>query len=183
MAAYPRVEVRNSCDGRGVFAVDRIAAGQRIFEFGGAAVDRAAVVAQASAGGHDDFLQIGDDRFLGQSDTADDFLNHSCSPNAWVQIRRGRVWLVALAAIAAGEEICFDYGLTQVGFPFRFVCGCGSAECRGTVGNYDEIAAPVLERYRRCGAIPPHVARHLRIAPRRQRAAGLRAPSGAATRR
>jgi hypothetical protein len=183
MAACPRVEIQSCGAGHGVFAVNAIAAGQCIFEFGGAVFDRAAVVAQAAVGGHDDFLQIDDDRFLGQSATADDFLNHSCSPNAWVKIERGRVRLMALADVAAGEEIVFDYGLTQVAFPFRFACLCGSPECRGEIGNYDEIPAPVFERYRAYGAIPPHVARRLRAAPRRQRAAGLSALTVAAARR
>ena len=150
-----------------MFAREPIAAGRVILVFAGTAVDRATVVTQARDGGHDDFLQIDDDRFLGRSATADDYLNHSCDPNAWVRITRIRASLIALHDIPEGGEIRFDYGLTQVDFPFRFHCRCGSHACRGDIGNYDELPPDVLARYRAIGAIPRHVVRRLR----RQRAA------------
>jgi SET domain-containing protein len=38
------------------------------------------------------------------------YANHSCAPNAESEIRKGRVFIVALKKILPGEEITFDYG-------------------------------------------------------------------------
>ncbi|MEQ8231159.1 MAG: SET domain-containing protein-lysine N-methyltransferase [Gammaproteobacteria bacterium] len=161
MARYPRTEVRSSCGGHGVFAVEPIAARSRILRFGGAALDALAIDSAARGGGHDDYLQIGEGLYLGQSGTADDFINHACAPNTFVRVTTRGVYLVALDDIAADAELTFDYGVTQVGFPFRFRCLCGAADCRGEIGNYDEIPPAVMARYRAAGAIPPHVATRL----------------------
>ena len=39
------------------------------------------------------------------------FLNHSCNPNCETEESRGRVWIMALRDIAAGEELTYDYHL------------------------------------------------------------------------
>jgi len=58
------------------------------------------------------------------------FLNHSCNPNAII-VRRV---LIAIRAIAAGEEITFDYNTNEYAMasPFNCRCGhCGGVEIRG----------------------------------------------------
>ncbi|MFA5291258.1 MAG: SET domain-containing protein, partial [Candidatus Paceibacterota bacterium] len=45
----------------------------------------------------------------GRSNTAR-YINHSCHPNAEVEIFKGRIWIMAKKKIRAGEEICYDYG-------------------------------------------------------------------------
>jgi hypothetical protein len=35
--------------------------------------------------------------------------NHSCDPNCETRIIRGRIWIIALRKIAAGDEITYDY--------------------------------------------------------------------------
>lgn len=52
-----------------------------------------------------------------------DFINHSCSPNADMS---GPITIVAMPDIAAGEEVCFDYPMTD-SVPYnKFPCGCGA---------------------------------------------------------
>lgn len=153
----PEIEVRSACGGHGVFTRSAIAAGARVLEFVGDEVGRAEVTRVAAANGHDGYLQISRDAFLGQSGGADDYVNHSCAPNCYVAFAEGRVWLVALEDIPAGAELYFDYGLTQIDFPFRFNCLCGAARCRGAIGNYDEIPADTLADYRAQRAVPEHV--------------------------
>lgn len=158
MADFPTLDIRASCGGHGVFALGPIAAGTRILRFTGERVDREVVAAAADGGdGHDGFLQIDDDVYLGLSGGADDYVNHSCEPNCYVAVERDGIHLVALTDIAAGAELFFDYGVTQIDFPFRFRCLCGSAACRGEIGNYDEIPPATLARYRARDMIPPHV--------------------------
>ena len=155
--ALPEIEVRSACGGHGVFTHTAIAAGARVLEFIGDEVGRAEVARAAAANGHDGYLQVSRDVFLGQSGGADDYVNHSCAPNCYVEFAAGRVWLVALVDIPAGAELYFDYGLTQIDFPFRFNCLCGATSCRGPIGNYDEVPASLMDEYRAKGMVPPHV--------------------------
>ncbi len=45
----------------------------------------------------------------GRSNTAR-YINHSCRPNAEVDIIKGRVFIYAKRGIKEGEELCYDYG-------------------------------------------------------------------------
>ena len=58
-----------------------------------------------------------------------EFINHSCAPNLYARVGRGRIVLVSLRAITAGEELTLDYHLT--GDCPEIPCLCGAAACRG----------------------------------------------------
>jgi SET domain-containing protein len=47
------------------------------------------------------------------------------------RVARGRIVLVSLRPIAAGEELTFDYHLTGDGR--EIACSCGAATCRGRI--------------------------------------------------
>ena len=81
------------------------------------------------------------------------FLNHSCAPNAAV---RGRT-LVAVRAVARGEEITFDYNTTELEMatPFDCRCGCGGRRVAGFVA----LASDERERLR--PLLAPHLLRRL----------------------
>lgn len=157
MSRLSRIGIRASRTGHGVYALSALAARRRVLEFGGPRVSAAAVASSAAAGEPDVYLQIGLGDFLGRSGLADDFVNHCCVPNCFVEVAADGVYLVTLTEIAAGTELNFDYGITQLAFPFRFRCLCGSAQCRGEVGNCDEIPPARLAYYRAAGAIPRFV--------------------------
>ncbi|MFA6254204.1 MAG: SET domain-containing protein [Candidatus Paceibacterota bacterium] len=38
------------------------------------------------------------------------YINHSCRPNAEIEIKNGRVWVMSKRNIKSGEEINYDYG-------------------------------------------------------------------------
>jgi SET domain-containing protein len=57
------------------------------------------------------------------------YMNHSCAPNCYMRLYRGRVEFYTLRPIAAGEELTCDYGLTH--HNGTLVCRCRSAGCRG----------------------------------------------------
>ena len=63
---------------------------------------------------------------------------HSCAPNCYTDERDGRIFIVALRNIAAGEELSYDYGLI-IDEPYtrklkaEYPCWCGAATCRGTL--------------------------------------------------
>lgn len=61
------------------------------------------------------------------------FLNHSCEPNVGFA---GNVVLVAMRAIAPGEELTTDYALFD-DYEGEMACHCGTPSCRGTIGGRD----------------------------------------------
>lgn len=72
------------------------------------------------------------------------FMNHSCDPNTW--------WLddetmVARRDIQPGEEITYDYSMTEVAVPMEMACRCGSPLCRGRVTNHDYLIPDWQKRY------------------------------------
>jgi hypothetical protein len=62
------------------------------------------------------------------------FMNHSCDPNAGYD---GADHIVALARIAAGDEIRMDYGTYSFSFDHDFTCACRAPWCRGKVTQND----------------------------------------------
>jgi SET domain-containing protein len=59
-------------------------------------------------------------------------LNHSCAPNCEAELDEGRVWIVALRDIRAGEELTFNYGYDLENYR-EHLCRCGAAECVGFI--------------------------------------------------
>jgi hypothetical protein len=85
-----------------------------------------------------------------------DFINHSCNPNAGLQ---GQIALVALRPIQPGEEICYDYAMTD-GSPYdEFECQCGEATCRHHVTGEDWRLPELQRRY--AGYFSPYLQRRI----------------------
>jgi SET domain-containing protein len=61
------------------------------------------------------------------------YINHSCEPNAFMQILYGHILFIALRDIQAGEEITIDYESTLHSDTKR--CVCGATTCRGTINR------------------------------------------------
>jgi SET domain-containing protein len=66
------------------------------------------------------------------------FINHSCDPNCETEELRGRIWIMSIRPIAAGEELTYDYNLYD-GDEDEARCYCGAATCRKTMYSEDEI--------------------------------------------
>ena len=67
------------------------------------------------------------------------FINHSCDPNCETDEVDGRVWVIALRNIKAGEELTYDYMLYDGAEDDPEPCSCGSKNCRGTMYSPEEI--------------------------------------------
>jgi uncharacterized protein len=67
------------------------------------------------------------------------FINHSCDPNCETDEIDGRVWIMALRTIQAGEELTYDYMLYDGAEDDPAPCFCGSEKCRGTMYSPEEI--------------------------------------------
>lgn len=118
--------------GKGVFASRPIAAGELILVFTGPRMPRDLIRA-------DDYhLQIDEDLYIGPSGDADDYVNHSCTPNAGFS---GGLRLVAQRDITTGEEITWDYSTAIDEDDFTgFTCACGSVQCRVVVRSFRHLS-------------------------------------------
>jgi hypothetical protein len=74
------------------------------------------------------------------------YLNHSCDPSMFVDVRAKRV--VALRAIKPGDELTFFYPSTEWRMQSPFACECGANLCCGEIRGAAELPAGVLQRYR-----------------------------------
>lgn len=65
-----------------------------------------------------------------------EYINHGCEPNLVARVHKGRVMLVSLRRIKAGEELLLDYRV--MGDVPLMPCRCGAPACRG----YLNLAPP-----------------------------------------
>src|SRR6187455_3450976 len=116
-----RITVRRSpIHGRGVFAARAIAAGERVIEYRGARIPRSAALARETPG-HTFLFTVNEHWAIDGDERGNSarWINHGCAPNCvatvYVDIdgdeRRDRVFIEALRAIRAGEELTFDYAI------------------------------------------------------------------------
>ena len=75
------------------------------------------------------------------------FVNHSCEPNCGM---RGQIVLVAMRDIPAGEQITFDYSMTDANAQKTWVtidCLCGEPTCRKQITDQDWKRKDLQEKY------------------------------------
>ncbi len=121
---------RSRIDGYGVFAQQAILAGQRLGQLTGESITVAEARRRAQAGGRLMLVELSPARAIDASRSQDAlrFTNHSCAPNARIQVEDGEVQFLAIRDIADGEELTVDYGLTH--HEGRLACQCGAPGCR-----------------------------------------------------
>jgi len=105
-------------------------------------------------------LQIEDELFmipLMEGEPAD-YFNHCCDPNAGFS---SPISLIAMRDIQPGEEICFDYAMSEDNHFDEFPCGCGAASCRGQVTGKDWQRPELQERY--FGYFSPYLQRRINL--------------------
>ena len=72
-------------------------------------------------------------------------LNHSCEPNCGI---KDLFKIVAMRDIKSGEEITWDYEMTEDNPNWRMRCRCGSDQCRKNIGNYQNMPEKTRQKYR-----------------------------------
>ena len=66
-------------------------------------------------------------------------LNHGCDPNVAIDVSR-RV-IVARRAVAAGDQLRFDYNTTEWELAESFVCSCGARACAGAAMGFAHLSS------------------------------------------
>ncbi len=143
---HPGIEVRDTNQyGLALFAVSPIAKDEVIVVFEGMIYEaqRASVLPNGPPDYvKDHAIQIGPTTFQ-DSRGAGRYLSHSCEPNCGV---KGRTSIVAMRNISAGEELSFDYAMTEDS-DWTMKCDCGSELCRGVVTGYRDLPDEFKVRY------------------------------------
>jgi uncharacterized protein len=127
--------------GNGVFAHAKIGKGEAIAAFDGATYGK----------DHEDWsddlynhvIQFEKWRWRDSKGIAR-LVNHSCDPNCGI---RSLFRIVAMRDIAPGEEITWDYEMTE-NYMWRMQCACGSPLCRKTIGAYRNMPAATRKKYK-----------------------------------
>lgn len=91
-----------------------------------------------------------------------DYVNHSCSPNSGLS---GQISLVSMRDIKPGEEVTYDYAMSDGSSYDEFPCGCGSVHCRGRVSGNDWLRSELWQRY--AGYFSPYLQRRIDVELRR----------------
>lgn len=144
----PKLEARQFPEkgGAGIFAREDILQGELITMWGGQILTEEAY-RQLPEERQTHGIQVWDFLYQVQlhpgQDPAD-FFNHSCNPNAGLN---SPISLIALRDIQAGEEICFDYAMSDSSDYDEFICQCGMPQCRGKVTGHDWQLPQLQERY------------------------------------
>ena len=157
----PKAQARPAgATGMGSFAVAPISAGETIAAFGGWVVDEA-TLATLPAERVSRTMQIDDALYLAPSEAPEhgDFINHSCEPNCGLL---GATVVVAMRDIAVGEELRFDYAMSDGSDYDEFDCACGSPLCRGSVSGNDWSRPELQARY--AGYFSPYLVRRMAAA-------------------
>ena len=129
---------RSSVHGKGLFALQPIAAGERLIEYKGEITScRRAAARQRSEIGHTFVFGLSDGRVIDASRGGNSArcLNDACRPNCEAIETGDRVFIHALVAVNPGEELFIDYGLEIDGeitgdIRARYACHCGTSACR-----------------------------------------------------
>jgi len=66
------------------------------------------------------------------------FLNHSCEPNAFIDIEKMN--LIAFVDIAENEEVRFNYNTTEFEIASPFNCNCNSLNCNGEIKGFKYLS-------------------------------------------
>ena len=132
--AYQKYDVANRksrIDGFGAFATEPIPPHRKIGEIRGESISIAEARRRAAGLARIMIVEVSARKAIDASKSADPmrFTNHSCQPNARLQIRDGRIEFYSLRAIPPGDEITVNYGETH--HEGTLACRCGAPGCGG----------------------------------------------------
>ena len=121
--------------GSGSFAISKISKGEMVASFGGNVISQSEL-ARYSDDRVSRSLQLNSDTYLlsGNIPEPGDMINHSCEPNSGIA---GTSSVQALREIEIGEELSFDYAMSDSSQYDEFNCACGKDKCRAKITGMD----------------------------------------------
>lgn len=160
----PRLMIgKSKIQGKGIITTASITKGEKLMEWGGILIKRAEI----DEGKHrlQTLVPIDDDLFLGlpvtdETETIDEYLNHSCDPTAWLT---DEVTVVARKNLKTGDEITIDSATWDADEEWEFLekgnCTCHTVLCR-TILTPNDWKIPALQK-RFKGHFSPYIQRKI----------------------
>ncbi len=147
----PKIEPRESKIGKGLFTKEKILKDELIIDFS-AGPGRILPIGDEESylfnEGYDYMIQAGENELFAATNSSEleeaDFINHSCDPNCGI---KGSLKIVATRDIEPGEEITFDYAMSE-STQYSIDCKCGSSNCRKKITGNDWKILELQEKYK-----------------------------------
>ena len=132
--------------GSGSFAISKISKGEIVASFGGYVINQNEL-GKYSPDRVSRSLQLNQSVYLLSAITPEpgDMINHSCDSNCGIA---GTSSVQALQDIEIGEELSFDYAMTDSSEYDEFMCACEKKECRGKVTGNDWQRTDIQSKYK-----------------------------------
>ncbi|HHT9130554.1 MAG TPA: SET domain-containing protein [Candidatus Brocadiaceae bacterium] len=92
---------------------------------------------------HPDWVGVRKDYWI-DPESPHKYFNHSCAPNASIN---KTVEIIALRDVRKGEEITFDYSITEGDPRWEMACNCGWTNCRKIVRSVQFLPEHLFEKY------------------------------------
>lgn len=137
-----KIELRKSLYGKGVFAKLPIKKGEVIAVFDGKIYSWRSSLWTEDLYNH--CIQFEEKRWRDSLGFAR-YINHSCRPNAGI---KELFQVVAMKNIALGEEVFWDYEMTEDHPYWRMECKCGHKTCRGLIGAFKNMPESSRKKYK-----------------------------------
>lgn len=143
----PKIKVRGSKIGKGMFAEEPIRKGESVVIWGGEYTDTENALKAKETGRV--VMQWDDDIWTVEDRGSDDtyYINHSCDPNLWM---KDISTLIARRDIGKNEELIADYALWEAdeNYVSKWECECGSPLCRHRITGRDWRLPELQQRYK-----------------------------------
>jgi len=127
--------------GRGVFAKEKVRKGTEVAAFDGRVYGWSSTLWNDDLYNH--VIQFAERKWRDSAGIAR-IINHSCDPNCGI---KDFFRIVAMRDIKAGEEITWDYEMTEDHPSWRMDCRCGSRGCRKVIGAHKNMPPAVRRKY------------------------------------
>ena len=148
-----------AADSCGVFAIERISKDELVSLWGGK-IMQGNELDPCMPRFTQRVLQIDESLYLltAEEKEPNDCFNHSCEPNLGFF---GQIGLVAMRDIEIGEELTFDYAMSDGGPYDEFECLCSSLNCRVKITGNDWKLPELWKKYD--GYFSPYLARRIKL--------------------
>ena len=148
---HRNVYLNETANGKGLFASQDFNSREPIFEMTGNFFSKDNLPEDKKY-----VIQIGKNLWLGPSGDFDDFINHSCNPNCYLEIAGNRAIVYSLYFIKKDSELVIDYslGCTDTVEDWNMSCNCKSYNCRKSVSGFQYLPADRKEFYERIKVVP-----------------------------
>lgn len=141
-------------EGMGVFAGEDVKRGEVIQVIKGEARFLTVTNKEESLS-YPNWIGVGKNKWI-DPDYPNQYLNHSCNPNASVKgrivigkdkVAKGKYDIVAIRPIKEGEEVSIDYSVIEGDDLWEMKCECGEKNCRKIIRSIRFMPKKQFEKY------------------------------------